>query len=155
MNESVERVLGDLAYVSDTLNKASDSLSKNILEVEEALQRYRLGVSAWVAVDHYEVNDPAPMSPVHGLIRIMSLGYGKLKGKWGLLIAVGFDDEPMGDHNWSFLREETRDVKLKAVEKLPELLSTLLDEATNLAAEATSQECAAREIALGLKRWAK
>jgi hypothetical protein len=155
MDEAVERVLGDLAYVSDALNKASDSLSKNILEVEEALQRYRLGVSAWVPIQYHDVVDPSPMSPVDGLTRVMTLGYGKLKGKWGLLVSVGFDDEPIGDHNISFLREEARDVKLKAVEKLPELLSTLLDEATNLAAEATSQESAAREIALGLKRWAK
>jgi hypothetical protein len=52
---------------------------------------------------------------VEDFTRMRCLGYGKSFGKWGLLISEGFDDEPPGAGNVSFLREESRDVKLEAV----------------------------------------
>ncbi len=147
MKSSISGTLGKLAYVSDTLNKASDSLSEQILEVESALQRYRLGVSAWVTIDSCDVEGPVNTT----LTRMWFLGYGKCHGKWGLLISDSLDDIP--GENPSFLREEPRDTKLAAVSKLPDLLKELLKKATEVATEAAAKADVTQEIAANLKQW--
>jgi hypothetical protein len=147
MIQDVGRVLDDLSHVSETLNQASDLLSKHILEVEFALQRYRLGVSAWVSLCYWDVPDTNPV-----VTRVQCLGYAKLKGKWGLLVSEGFDDEPPSEGAMRFLREMHREIKLQAADKLPELLAKLLEEATNVASETIDKQAVVQEIARGFKK---
>ena len=154
MKHSVEETLGKLAYVSDSLNKASDSLSEQILEVESALQRYGLGVSAWVMISSWEVEVPVIGAMDTNVTRMLCLGYGKYIGKWGLLVSECDDDIP-DTGNVSFLREEPRDVKLEAVGKLPDLLKELLKKATEIATETTAKADVTREIAASLKKWSE
>jgi len=151
MKHSVEATLSKLAYVSDSLNKSSDSLSGQILEVESALQRYGLGVSAWVMIWSWEVEVPVIGAMDTNVTRMLCLGYGKNCGKWGLLISE-CEDVPW-EGNVSFLREESRDMKLEAVGKLPDLLKQLLKKATEVANEATAKADVTREIAASLKQW--
>jgi hypothetical protein len=151
MKDSVEATLSKLAYVSDSLNKSSDSLSAQILEVESALQRYCLGVSAWVMISSWDVEVPVIGAMDTNVTRMSCLGYGKFCGKWGLLISE-CEDIPF-EGNVSFLREASRDVKLEAVGKLPDLLKALLKKATDMATEATAKAQVTREIAASLKKW--
>jgi len=151
MKDSVEATLSKLAYVSDSLNKSSDSLSGQILEVESALQRYGLGVSAWVMIWSWEVEVPVIGAMDTNVTRMLCLGYGKHLGKWGLLISE-CEDIPF-EGNVSFLREASRDVKLEAVGKLPDLLKALLNKATEIATEATAKAYATGEIVASLKKW--
>jgi hypothetical protein len=147
MIKDVARVLDDLSHVSEALNQASDLLSKHILEVEFALQRYRLGVPAWVSLCYWDVPDTNPV-----VTRVQCLGYDKLKGKWGLLVSEGFDDEPPSEEAMRFLREMPREIKSQAADKLPELLAKLLENATNVASETIDKQAVAQEIVRGLKR---
>lgn len=151
MKDSVEATLSKLAYVSDSLNKSSDSLSNQILEVESALQRYCLGVAAWVLVSSWDVEVPVIGAMDTNVTRTLCLGYGKYLGKWGLLLSE-CEDIPF-EGNVSFLREASRDLKLEAVGKLPDLLKELLKKATELATEATAKAQVTREIAESLKKW--
>lgn len=147
MDQEVARVLDDLSYVSETLNQASDLLSKHILEVELALQRYRLGVAAWVSLCYWDVPDTNPV-----ITRVQGLGYDKHKGKWGLLVSESCDDEPPSEGTVRFLREMPRETKLLAADKLPELLTELLNKATTVASETIDKQAAAEEIVRGLKK---
>ncbi len=153
MKNSVEATLSKLAYVSDSLNKSSDSLSGQILEVESALQRYGLGVSAWVMMWSWDVEVPVIGAMDTNVTRMLCLGYGKHLGKWGLLVSECDGDDLPGEGNVSFLREQPRDVKLEAVGKLPDLLKELLKKATEVATEATTKANATREIVANLKKW--
>lgn len=154
MKDSVEATLSKLAYVSESINKSSDSLSEQILEVESALQRYCLGVSVWVRISSWDVEVPVIGAMDTNVTRMWCLGYGKYFGKWGLLVSECDDDVP-SDGNVSFLREQSRDVKLEAVGKLPDLLKALLKKATEVATEATAKANVTREIAAGLKQWSE
>jgi hypothetical protein len=147
MIKEVGRVLDDLSHVSETLNQASDLLSKHILEVELALQRYRLGVAAWVSLCYWDVPDTNPV-----ITRVQCLGYAKLKGKWGLLISESCDDEPPFEGTMTFLRQMPRETKLLAADKLPELLAELLKKATTVASETLDKQAATEEIVRGLKK---
>lgn len=151
MNHSVEATLSKLAYVSDSLNKSSDSLSEQILEVESALQRYGLGVSVWVMMSSWEVEVPVIGAMNTNVTRMLCLGYGKYCGKWGLLVSECEDIPSEG--NVSFLREASRDMKLEAVGKLPDLLKALLRKATEVATEAAAKAHVTQEIAASLKKW--
>lgn len=151
MKSSIESTLSKLAYVSDSLNKSSDSLSNQILEVESALQRYGLGVPVWVMMSSWEVEVPVIGAMNTNVTRMLCLGYGKFCGKWGLLVSECEDIPHEG--NISFLREVSREMKLEAVGKLPALLQELLKKATEVAAEATKKADETREIALSLKQW--
>jgi hypothetical protein len=153
MKNSVEETLGKLAYVSDSLNKASDYLSEQILEVESALQRYCLGVSVWLVLSTWDVEVPVIGAMNTNVTRMLCLGYGKYCGKWGLLISQCDDDVPPSEGNVSFLREASREVKLEAVGKLPDLLRELLKRATEVATEATAKAYATGEIVASLKKW--
>ena len=153
MKNSIEATLSKLAYVSDSINKSSDSLSKQILEVESALQRYCLGVSAWVLIYSWEVEVPVIGAMNTNVTRMLCLGYGKYCGKWGLLVSQCDDDVVPSEGNVSFLRDASRDVKLEAVGKLPDLLKELLKKATEVANEASAKAGVTQEIAAGLKQW--
>jgi hypothetical protein len=147
MTDSVNATLGLLVSVSDSLNKASDSLSEQILEVESALQRYKLGVEVWVNIEHWDVEVGGGLPPI---TRVLLLGYGKNSGKWGLLVSECCDDEPPSEGRVSFLRDAPRDTRLAAVGKLPDLLKELVQKATEVANDAASKAKIARQIAAGL-----
>ena len=151
MTDSVESSLGVLISVSESLNKASDMLSMRISEVETALQRYNLGVKAWVEVyreRHEHEVDGAPHTYVTYLVRL--LGYSKNNGKWGLLSAEYWDENEEETWRQSFLHEAPRDMRIAAIDKLPDLIKKLAHNATELAAEATTKAETARQIAATL-----
>jgi hypothetical protein len=147
MKDSVSATLGQLVSVSDSLNKASDFLSTRISEVESALARYKLGITAWVEIDRQDVDAGGGG---YSYTRIRQLGYGKNNGKWGLLVSEFYDEDPDASWHESFLREASRDVRLSAVDKLPDLLKRLVQKATEVANDATLKAETARQIAAGL-----
>ena len=152
MTDSVKATLGMLVSVSDSLNKASDTLSEQILEVESALQRYKLGVEVWVNVHSWDIDAGVGLPPI---TRVLCLGYGKSNGKWGLLVSESCDDEPAAEGSVCFLRDAPRNTRLAAVGKLPDLLKELVQKATEVANEATAKAKIARQIAAGLTQMSR
>jgi hypothetical protein len=142
---SIKQSLDLLSSVSDSLNKASDLLTARISEVEAALQRYRLGIDAWVPLAEFS---NGPVNPA----LIQELGYGRYGGKWGLLVVEYYDDAegPEDEVKQTLLRESSRDIRLAAVDKLPDLIQKIVQEAQKVAEEAALKAEKTRQIAASL-----
>jgi hypothetical protein len=68
----VELLSVALPEISQSINKASDSLTSNIVDLEEALGRFRLGVSVEIVLNREEVE-----SEDQDLTFVESLAYDK------------------------------------------------------------------------------
>jgi hypothetical protein len=152
MTNAVDAALKQLASISHTLNEVSDQLSKHLVEVESALSAYKLGVSAWVELrKEKELSEPDNDGRRYEFTYVEMLGYGKYKGKWGLLAASYCEETFEGEFDQQhFLRDAPRETRLAAVEKLPNLLTALTKEAAQVAEEAAKKAEEARQIATGL-----
>ena len=146
-----DATLKHLASLSRSLNEASDLLATQLGAVEGAIGELRLGVSAWVVINSqkeiHQESDGARLELTH----TVQFGYGKHNGKWGLQITSWYDefDDETTAKRW-FLREAPREMRLAAVDKLPELLQALAEEAAKLTEEAKSKAEQAKHIAAAL-----
>lgn len=152
MTNAVDAALKQLTSVSHSLNQVSDQLSKSLADVESALSAYKLGVTAWVELRREkELSEPDSDGRRYEWTVVHRLGYGKHKGKWGLLVAAYCEETFEGEYDEEqFLRDAPRETRLAAVEKLPDLLKALAKEATQVAEEAAKKAEQARQIAAGL-----
>ena len=137
-------MLQDLAALSQELNEASDSLSEQIAEAEKALNTLKLGITAWTVVSRWTSED---MYPAH---EGCSLGYGKHKGKWCLLYGTWHDMWPDRETNMP-LREAPREDRIKAIEKLPELVKALEKRAKEITKEARTKTTQLKETVRALR----
>ena len=132
-----------LSTLASTLNRTSDDLSKQLAEIETALSRLNLGVTARVRLSTREVDS--------GINLIEEIGYAKVDGKWGLTWLTYYDHDPEGSWSEKLLREAPRDVRLLAVEVLPQLLDELALQGENLASKTGERVADAKKIAASLK----
>jgi len=141
MTTDIRVSLSKLHSISQEINQASDSLTAELNFVEAALGKLNLGVSAWARM-HDEDSDNLG-GPV-----VYSLGYSKLKGKWGLLIEE--DHARMADdfeERCMFLRHASRELRMEAAEHLGTLLENLCEKGAKLTEEITKRASEAKEIA--------
>jgi len=151
LTDKIESTLKKLASVSQSLNQASDAVTSRIAEVETALREYKLGIEAWVDIERWSEVGQFGDGTYYELRRIQRLGYGKKGGKWGLLTYV--DAEESEDREeFAFLREAPREVRLAAVDKLPDLLEALVEKALETSQEAMKKAEKAKQIAAGLNK---
>ncbi len=152
MADKIQSTLKKLASVSQSLNQASDQVTSRIAEVEASLREYKLGVEAWV--DLWQWEDTCSDTDGKHLMmlgRTQRLGYGKKDGKWGLLTYI--DAEESDDrHEFAFVREAPRDVRLAAIDKLPDLLEEVVRKAVETSEKATKQAEKAKQIVAGLNK---
>jgi hypothetical protein len=150
MRVEEETKFKQLALVSQNLHSASVQLSEQITEVESALNDLNLGISAWIELRRFTKDDDEAESPIPWS---ENLGYGKHSGKWGVLCTsyCELTNNP-GEVPKSFLREASRDTRMAAVEKIPELLELLAHKATSVAKEASEKAAQAKEIATDLRK---
>lgn len=123
--ESVDSLLPSLAATAVNLNEASKSLSALIERIDGALQRLNLGVTAWTQVSHGGNDIDRNWSE--------DLGYGRTGRKsWGLVlrkVEERFEEPDLGQHDeWPF-NEAPRELRIRAVKHIPNLLKKL-DEAS-------------------------
>lgn len=125
-----------LQSLSESLNKESDNLNESIKAFEAKLASLRLGVNAWVLPPlETEVDEQ------HGIESTTSLGYSKATGNWCLTLAYANDIDPESTH-FSSLSQAPRDIRMKAVRQLPQLLKAI----ESAAAEAVKEVEEARKI---------
>src|SRR6266478_7019639 len=130
MNGKVETSLKQLSSLSKSLNEASDELSKQISAIESAINEFKLGIWAWVRkpiVTEFELSDPDEKGKRFELNYHYQLGYGKHNGKWGLLVSY-FWEANEEDAEIEFLRDVSRELRIKAMDKIPDLLDVLAKE---------------------------
>lgn len=152
-----DATLKHLAVLSENLNRASDALSKQIASVEEALNELKLGVWAWVEVRRIMDDESFKVDgKPEQVTRVESLGYGKYRGKWGLLYATDFDEYP-GDEYTSItlLRDAPRLERLAAVEKIPALINELDKSADDVMKRANDQAAKVGAVAVALRKVGK
>lgn len=154
MADKVEATLKQLASISRSLNEVSDLLSKRIAEVEAALGEHKLGVEAWVELrKESQLSEPDDDGGRHPLTYVEQLGYGKYKGKWGLLVAGWCEETFDGQCDQEyFLRDAPREIRLAAVEKIPDLLEALAEKAARISQQAIKNAKEAERLAAGLSR---
>ena len=154
MTGKAEAALKQLTSLSKNLNEASDELSRQIATVESALNALNLGTWAWVyepTMTEAELSEPDAKGQRYELNYVHTLGYGKHKGKWGLLVSSCWDYD---DENAEItpLRDAPREVRLKAIDKIPELLEALVKEVAALTEEASKKASQARELASAISK---
>ena len=121
VERSTER-LPSLAVHAAKLNETSKILAEVVERIDDALQRLNLGVTAWVPVR--QVNNAE-----RGGSEFLSeaLGYSRLGRSWGLVLKKSegdlADDDPQMEQ-WPF-NEAPRNLRIRAVKKIPDLLAAL------------------------------
>jgi hypothetical protein len=137
--------LSRLFSSAQELNAISDEISAQIRDLEAALASNGIGVSAWINVATWDHKSDEG----HTLHFSAGIGYGKHNRKWGLLYSVWCDE--FGEESVSFLRDTPRDVRIGALQKLPELFDKLAEETQKLVARGRENLSDAKEIAAALK----
>jgi len=148
----VEASLKQLSLLSKSLNEASDELSKQISAIESAVNQFKLGIWAWVRepiLTESELSDPDAEGKRFELNYHYQLGYGKHNGKWGLLVSYFWEanDE---DTKIEFLRDTSREIRINAIDKIPDLLDILAKDMSRLTQETSKKASEAKELAAAL-----
>ena len=148
----VETSLKQLSLLSKSLNEASDELSKQISAIESAINEFKLGIWAWVRkpiLTEFELSDPDEKGQRFELNYHYRLGYGKHNAKWGLLVSYRWEANEE-DMEIEFLRDTSREIRIKATERIPELLDALAKEMSALTQETSKKASEAKELAAAL-----
>ena len=131
----VERAFKKLSAAAETLNSASDDLSKRIAPLDAAFKKLGLGVAAWVTISG-NVDGSEWWS--------RDLGYARVNGKWGIALRdiSGDYQDPNNDdrETWHF-NEAPRWLRIDGSAKLPDLLEKLLEQT-----EDTTKKVRARAV---------
>ena len=142
-----------LVSLSKAINAASDQITKELIEIEKGLNVLRLGVIANVQLRTWSLNDP--LEETGQVTRVESLVYGRKDGKWGLLVCdwcEEYQDFPEDDSCFTFLRDASRETRLAAMEKIPDLIAALAREAEELNKRLSQQLSVAKWLKSELKK---
>jgi len=120
-----------LTSIANTLNKATDELTRIVGVLDDALQRLNVGIPVWVQVVKWSSEGDATAYECE------NVGYSKINGYWciGINRTAGDENSPYGDdvrEVWPF-NDAPRDLRLRAVEKLPELIAGIAQSAEQAA----------------------
>lgn len=123
--------LKQLETSAHALNKLSDELTKKVAEVEDAINRLNLGISAHVDIQYWGSEDGLESSA-------WRLAYGKESGKWGFVIEYVSENlnwPDAGKHESWLFKDSPREKRIRAVEKIPELIGALVKKSNEVAEE--------------------
>jgi hypothetical protein len=143
---NVSALLKQLSSASQTLSEASNKLTEQIKEIEANLASYNLGVVAWVELRRTP-EEIAPNTPY--VYRVDRLGYSKKNGKWALYASSAIDEIEHFE-SW-LLRDAPRELRLLAVDAIPNLLEAMVIKAKELTADVTSKTDRAKSLAHSLR----
>jgi len=147
-DSQVERIQSHfhaLSEVAFTLNSASDELTKAVGILDEALKKLNIGLTVWVdyasrAVEPWEYHDE-------------QIGYCKVNGKWGLSLQRVWGDNQSDHHGsdgpWLF-NDAPREMRLRGVDKIPEVIERLGKEASDTAKRVEEKTKHVRELAAAI-----
>jgi len=133
----------NLAESANILNKESDKFSAAVGLLDEALNRLSPGVSAWVKVSSTsDENEP-------WMFYEERLGFSKTNNRWGLSLSRVLVDSNNGEEEtkdlWLF-NDAPRNLRLRAVDHVPDLITSLARETERTAREIAAGAEIAREL---------
>jgi hypothetical protein len=137
MTDELKRRMARLREIAPRLNAATDAASRLVAQVEKFLvDELRIGVSAHVS---YE-DAPAGTDDDRALRTQSALAFGRVGGTFRIHVLTETTALGDGSSPHTTLSQErlpwpscSRETKLKAFEKLPELLDRIIEEAERLA----------------------
>jgi hypothetical protein len=139
----------NLSAAANTLNAASDAFGDAITTLDDALNKLNPGVTAWITISSSQTQDDAPWETFEE-----RLGYAKVSGRWGLCLCnVTVDGSPEGGEetkdSWLF-NDAPRSLRLRAIDRVPELIEALAREATHTAKRVSEGADFARQLAISI-----
>jgi len=145
--QKVQSSYQKLHSVAVDLNATSDQIGKPIVELDSALKKLNLGISAWVTV----LSETKP----NGTVRHADIGYAKIDGTWGIALRhVKGDYSHPDPEEWLF-NDAPRSLRLAAIGHIPDLLEKLSKEAVETTAELKKQLSTVQEVAAVVKKLAE
>jgi hypothetical protein len=144
----VQTNLEKLASAAKTINELSDQLTQEISQIESVVNDLNLGIDTNVRIDSW--------SDEEGNSGLWRLAYGKMAGKWGFFVEYlsewpgrGPDSETY--ETWLF-KDSPRAQRLKAVEKIPDLLGALVQKSAELAEAVTKKVKYAKDLSDSVRK---
>ena len=141
--QKIKTQLDELTAVARSLNEVSDELTMHVSDIEEAINKLNLGISANVVFSNVASEDGMTSD-------YWRLAYGKEAGEWGLIIEFGHEDLNWPENDsvkgWLF-RDAPRDRRLQAIERIPELMAALLKSAQKYTSDVSQKLEYARNLA--------
>jgi hypothetical protein len=143
----VQSSFQQLSTAASTLNSASDRLSELVAELDSSLKTLNVGLVCWVDINR-------PWTSADGLRTYsQKVGYAKISGKWGVAVRTvdrhEYDDYP-DTEEWAF-SEAPRQLRLEAVEFIPQLLEKLAKEAEKHTREVTEKTDQVQQLVTAVK----
>jgi hypothetical protein len=144
--ERVQTAFAFLRIAAQELNSVSDELGKSIGELDVALQKLNLGVSAWVPFTESSDED--------GWFCHRDIGYAKTGTTWGISLreVEGDSNYPDRETTESWLFENSpRWMRIEAIGKIPDLLERLTKQAEDTAIKIKAKTAQAKELTSAIK----
>jgi hypothetical protein len=139
----IQANLQELTTTADVLNDLSERLTKQVAEIEAAVNKLNLGITASVEVESWADERALQWET-------WRLAYGKDGGKWGFLLQhlSGTRNFPEADsyEQWAF-QDLSRERRLRAVEKIPMLMEALVARSKKVASELSGKLSYAQSLA--------
>lgn len=135
-----------LAESAAKLNKVSDQLTIQIEQIDAALKRLNLGVTAWVTISEVEDED--------GNWSQDQIGYVRIGSRWGIALRSRFavrGDPGDPDETFSAFADAPRQLRIRAVEFIPKLLDQISTEAEAMVAKLSPKVDEISELTLAFK----
>lgn len=140
--EGVQASFRQLTSSAASLNTVSDQLRESISELDKALGKLNLGVSAWVTIS--KGNDDSGF-----YYWSRGLGYTQVGKEWCIALRTVSGDEGSTDDDvqiWPF-NDAPRWMRVEGVGKIPELLDALNKQAEDTAKKIKSKSVEAKALA--------
>jgi hypothetical protein len=132
-----------LSAAAANLNNVSDELGKSIEELDAALKKLNIGVTAWASMDHGS-------SDISDCWWTQDIGYAKIGGKWGIALRTCSGDYSRPDEGseeaWLF-NEAPRWLRLEGIGHVPTLIEKLISETQATADKIEAKVGEAKELA--------
>jgi hypothetical protein len=145
--ERVQSSYRKLFEVASALNKVSDALGQMIAELDLALKKLNLGITIWVQLKGNVDQETLDYSTE-------DLGYAKVRGKWGIALRTFSQNyhypEDAEREEWPF-NDAPRQLRLSAIEKIPELLEKLSEQAAQTTEEICCKVAETEELVTAVK----
>jgi hypothetical protein len=145
--ERVASSYQQLCNAASDLNTISDELGNSISQIDAALRSLNLGISVWVDIVS---TDDDQTHDYWG----EKVGYAKVSGKWGISLCTfsGNYERPEQEtgEEWLF-NDGPRKLRLSAIEKIPDLLKNLSEEAVKTTERIRGKLAAAQQVATAVK----
>jgi hypothetical protein len=142
--ERVASYYKQLSTVAADLNAVSDELGKSIAEIDAALKKLNLGIATWVTIRGDDE------SPYNDLYWSRDIGYAKVNSKWGISLRTingqCSDPDRSVTEEWLF-NDAPRSLRLEAIDKIPELLEKLSQEAVRTTKDIRARLSEAQAVA--------